>query len=101
MHFLLQTVESHTAVSYWEHPGSIDLLITDLMMTGSIDGRELADHLLLKSPNLKVVFMSGYSVEIAGKDFPLQEGGNFLNKPFPADKLARIVRARLDCEKSN
>jgi hypothetical protein len=47
---------------------------------------------------LKVIYTSGYSDEIAGSsgDFQLEEGVNFLSKPFQAHKLAQIIRARLD-----
>jgi hypothetical protein len=45
---------------------------------------------------LKVVYVSGYSVEVAGTDLPLHEGVNFLPKPFVLHKLAQILRARLD-----
>jgi hypothetical protein len=40
--------------------------------------------------------MSGYSVEVASKDFPLKEGVNFLSKPFSAIKLTKTVRDCLD-----
>jgi hypothetical protein len=45
-----------------------------------------------------VIYASGYSTEVAAKDFPLEEGVNFLSKPFQAQKLARIVRERLDAK---
>ena len=44
-------------------------------------------------------YASGYSAEIAGKDFPLEEGVNFLTKPFQAQKLAQTVREKLDANK--
>jgi FixJ family two-component response regulator len=43
-----------------------------------------------------VVYVSGYSADIAGKDFHLEEGVNFLTKPFAAHKLAETVRNCLD-----
>jgi len=45
---------------------------------------------------LKVIYVSGYSAEVASKDFPLEEGVNFLAKPFEAQKLAQTVRDCLD-----
>jgi hypothetical protein len=42
--------------------------------------------------------MSGYSAEVAGKDFPLKEGVNFLTKPFQAIKLAQTIRDSLDAQ---
>jgi hypothetical protein len=45
---------------------------------------------------LKIIYTSGYSADIAGKDLPLEDGVNFLAKPFEAHKLAQTIRARLD-----
>jgi len=45
---------------------------------------------------LKVIYASGYSTEVAGRDFSLEEGVNFLAKPFEASKLAQTVRNCLD-----
>jgi len=55
-----------------------------------------SQRLIRENPRLKVVYMSGYSAEIAGKDLPLVEGVNFLTKPFATEKLAKIVRHCLD-----
>jgi hypothetical protein len=43
-----------------------------------------------------VIYASGYSAEVAGKDLPLEESVNFLSKPFKVGKLAHTVRAMLD-----
>jgi FixJ family two-component response regulator len=45
---------------------------------------------------LKVIYASGYSANVANVDFPLEEGVNFLTKPFQAQKLAQTVRQNLD-----
>jgi two-component system cell cycle sensor histidine kinase/response regulator CckA len=47
-------------------------------------------------PLLKVVYVSGYSADIAGKNLLLQEGVNFLTKPFEAHKLGQTIRTCLD-----
>ena len=62
------------------------------------DGKELAERLLHESPSLKVIDMSGYSAEVAGKDFPLKEGDNFITKPFQASKLIDTIRKKLDAK---
>jgi len=59
-------------------------------------GVDLAAELLRQDPKLKVIFASGYSADIASNDFPMVEGLNFLSKPFEVQKLAQIVRQRLD-----
>ena len=85
------------ALELWqEHRDAIRLLLTDLVMPGGITGKDLAERLLKEDPQLKVVYTSGYSAEIADKDLNLEEGVNFLAKPFVLQKLAQIIRKRLD-----
>jgi hypothetical protein len=45
-----------------------------------------------------MIYMSGYSAEVASKGFPLKEGVNFLTKPFPAARLAQTIRELLDAK---
>jgi len=85
------------ALTVWEdHRADIQLLLTDLVMPGGMNGKELGNRLLQESPKLKVVYASGYSAEVASKKFPLEEGVNFLAKPFQTYKLAQTVRHNLD-----
>ena len=84
-------------VAVWNQSrAEIRLLLTDMIMPGGMNGKELAAQLLSCEPKLKVVYTSGYSAEVAGKDFPLKEGVNFLPKPFEAHTLAQTVRNCLD-----
>jgi PAS domain S-box-containing protein len=85
------------ALEIWkENRKEISLLLTDLLMPDGMTGKALSQGLLQENPKLKVVYMSGYSAEVVGKDFPLQEGVNFLAKPFQVQKLAQTVRQMLD-----
>ncbi len=85
------------AVKAWqEHRGEIKLLLTDMMMPGGMSGRQLAERLQQDDPGLKVIYTSGYSPGMAGKDIALLEGFNFLAKPYPPSKLAQVVRECLD-----
>jgi CheY-like chemotaxis protein len=94
---MLESVNGVEALKVWEqHRNEIDLLLTDLVMPGGMTGKDLAERFLKENPKLKVIYTSGYSVELAGRDFPLEEGVNFLAKPFGADKLAQTVREKLD-----
>ena len=68
------------------------MLLTDLVMPDGMTGKVLAQRVLQENPKLKVIYMSGYSAEVVGKDFPLEEGVNFLNKPFTAQKLTQTIR---------
>jgi len=85
------------ALEVWqENRDEISLLLTDLVMPDGMSGKDLAQRLLRENPKLKVIYMSGYSAEVVGKDFPFTEDVNFLTKPFPAQKLAETIRDRLD-----
>jgi len=73
--------------------GHVDLLLTDLVMPGG-GGQELAEELHARAPDLAVLTMSGYSKESHGGDRPV--AGPFIEKPFPANRLVRLVREVLD-----
>lgn len=94
---ILEAPTGAVALEVWAaHRAEIQLLLTDMVMPDGMSGRDLATRLTAEQPGLKVIYTSGYSAEIAGKDFPLQEGVNFLSKPFETLKLAQLVRATLD-----
>jgi DNA-binding NtrC family response regulator len=65
-------------------------------MPEGVSGRDLAARLKKAQPSLRVVYMSGYSHEVAGEDFSLQVGVNYLPKPFDLGSLAKAVRTGLD-----
>ncbi len=85
------------ALQVWQDSKDrIDLLLTDLVMPDQMNGRELAEKLWVDRPRLKVIFTSGYSQEVVGKDFVLRRGLNYLQKPYHPQKLALAVRDCLD-----
>ena len=85
------------ALGVWAlHKDEVDLLLTDMVMPGGVSGRQLAERLQAESPGLKVIYTSGYSPGMAGKDIALLEGFNFLAKPYPPTRLAQVVRECLD-----
>jgi two-component system cell cycle sensor histidine kinase/response regulator CckA len=87
----------HFAQKVWkQHRDGIHLLLTDMVMPGGMTGKDLGEQLLKENPGLKVLYVSGYSTEVAGKGFLLEEGVNFLSKPFQAQKLAQTIRKILD-----
>jgi DNA-binding NtrC family response regulator len=94
---VLEARSGNRALELWKRNSHhVDLLLTDMVMPGGMTGKELGLLIHKENPKLKVVYMSGYSAEIAGRDFPLEEGFNFLVKPFHIEKLAATIRARLD-----
>ena len=74
-----------------EHAGEIHLLITDVVMPG-MNGRDLARNLLALYPNLKCLFMSGYTANVIAHQGVLDEGVHFIQKPFTMKKFAAIIR---------
>ncbi len=78
-----------------EHPGDIHLLITDVVMP-EMNGRELAEKLSAIRPDLKCLYMSGYTADVIAHRGILDEGLNFIQKPFRSDDLAVRVRQVLD-----
>ena len=84
------------ALEVWaRYREDIDLLVTDMVMPG-MSGSQLAERLKKEEPTLRVIYTSGYSPGMAGKDLALLEGFNFLPKPYPPSKLAKLVRECLD-----
>ena len=85
------------AVDLWlAQSRKVALLLTDLVLPGGMTGHELARQLQSSQSALKIVYMSGYSPEIAGREFELRQGENFVQKPFAADKLLETIRHSLD-----
>ena len=78
-----------------EHAGEIHLLMTDVVMP-EMNGRDLARKLLSLYPDLKRLFMSGYTADVIAHRGVLDEGVHFLQKPFTMAGLAVRVRQALD-----
>jgi len=94
---VFQAVDGRNALQIWEeYKDKIDLLFTDIIMPGGLNGKELADKLLAEKPGLKVIFTTGYDADALGKEYKLDSQWNYLQKPYLPNDLARIVRRRLD-----
>jgi PAS domain S-box-containing protein len=78
-----------------EHEGPIDLLITDVVMP-KMSGKETAERLQPLHPQMKVIYMSGYTDDAIVHRGVLARGLNFLDKPFSSEGLVRKVREVLD-----
>jgi len=89
------------ALKTWAaHKAEIALLLTDMIMPEGMSGLQLARRLLEENPGLRVVYTSGYSADMAGKELALTDGVNYLAKPYDLDRLFRTVRAALDRKQS-
>jgi signal transduction histidine kinase/ActR/RegA family two-component response regulator len=77
------------------HRGPIHLLVTDVVMP-HMSGKDLAQRLQTERPDLRVLFISGYSDEAIERHGVLSPGSAFLQKPLQPDVLARAVRQILD-----
>src|SRR5687768_16025904 len=74
-----------------QHQGFIDLMVTDVVMP-EMNGSELAQKLALTRPDMRVLFMSGYTDEAIIRHGVLQERTAFLQKPFTAEAFGRKLR---------
>ena len=78
------------------HRHEIQLLLTDMVMPGEWGGAEIARMFRAQEPELRVIFMSGYSADLAGTDFNSAGGDFFLGKPFEITELAVTLRRCLE-----
>jgi CheY-like chemotaxis protein len=94
---VIEAEHGDAAIALW--PGiadEVDLLLTDMVMPGSANGLDVANHCKGSKPDLKVIFTSGYSSELFGSNLKLQEGVNYLPKPYLSGKLTAIIRNALE-----
>ena len=96
---VLEAESGEEALSLWQrHGAETDLVITDMMMPNGMTGAELVEDLWALKPKLKVIFTSGYCAESIRGDHDLEEGVNFLQKPYLPEHLAQTVRLCLDAQ---
>jgi len=93
---VLEAGNGEEAIEIFKEKGdSIDMLITDVVMPG-INGKELAKRLLKIRPELKILYVSGYTDNVIAHHGVLESGANFLQKPFTMNSLNQKVREILD-----
>lgn len=80
---------------FQEKSKEIDLLLTDIIMP-KMNGKELSDHIRQTHPDIKILYMSGYEENVISKHGILNEGLNFISKPFNSSKLSRKIREVID-----
>ncbi len=92
---VLEAASGKQAMELFEQaPHEIDLLLTDMVMPDGVSGQELAEQMCAVEPDLRVLYTSGYQLDLVSRSLAGQEGISFLQKPFSMQKLAGAVR---DC----
>ncbi|OKO77800.1 ATP-binding protein [Bradyrhizobium sp. AS23.2] len=84
------------ALAVWAKGTPFDLLFTDIVMAGGINGRELADQMVAARPSLRVLFTSGYAYDSPHAQGSATMGAPLLTKPYRKAELARMLRRSLD-----
>ncbi len=92
---VLQAANANQALERIDAEPGIDLLFTDVVMRGELDGPALAREARRRRPGLRVVFTSGHAPE-AIASLERRAGADLLPKPYRIDQLARILRSALD-----
>jgi len=93
---VLHAADGHAALRLLEAQAQIDLLFTDVVLPGGLNGPQLADEAIRRRPELKVLFTTGYSRHAIVSDGRLSRGVQMLQKPFSYAELAGTVRRVLD-----
>jgi PAS domain S-box-containing protein len=91
----LEAANAADALRIIDNAENIDLLFTDVIMPGSMNGRELVDEALKRRPSLKILYTSGYTENAIVHHGRLDSGVLLLAKPYRKSELARMIRLAL------
>ena len=96
---VIPAVSGLEALALWEmHAERVDLVLTDMVMPEGISGRQLAERLLVARPDLKIIYTSGYSLDLTDPHFAGGREIHFLEKPYRSARLLSLVRDCLEAE---
>lgn len=85
-----------SAIEIIDGDQAFELIFTDVVLPGSLNGRDIAVHARTARPNTPILFTSGYAGETIVQNERLEEGVELLSKPFTYDDLASKVRNAID-----
>src|SRR5207302_10371891 len=91
----LDAANANEALELIDNNADIDLLFTDVIMPGPMNGRHLVDEALQRRPGLKTLFTSGYTENAIVHHGRLDSGVLLLAKPYRKSDLARMIRQAL------
>ena len=91
----LEAANAADALEDHRQPRPIDLLFTDVIMPGTMNGRQLVDEALKRRPSLKMLYTSGYTENAIVHHGRLDSGVLLLAKPYRKSELARMLRLAL------
>lgn len=91
-----EAADSQSCFKYAEQFGEIDLLITDVGLPGGMNGFELAEAVRSHQADLKVLYITGFTKDVAVRQKLLEPGMHIISKPFAIDTLSIRVRHILD-----
>ena len=93
---VVATADGPSALETIADRPDLDLLLTDVVLPGGMNGRQIATEALRLRPGLKILFMTGYTHNAIVHDGRLDAGVALISKPFTYDQLGAKVRAELD-----
>jgi signal transduction histidine kinase len=93
---VLAAADAREALALFDQGAAVDLLFTDVVLPGGMNGRQLADVALDRRPGLKILFTTGYTRNAIVHNGQLDPGVQLIGKPFSYSDLARKVRSVLD-----
>jgi PAS domain S-box-containing protein len=94
---VIEAANGVEAMRAWRQQNEpVHLLVTDIVMPEGVTGRELASRLRAVDPKLRVIFTSGYSGDIAGRELSEQRGQSFIQKPYSPKELLLTIARCLD-----
>ncbi len=94
---VIEAATGRQALEVWkQHADEINLVLTDVQMSGGVSGCDLAVQLLREAPQLRIILSSGFISRPGERELAVRIGGAFLQKPYRQAQLLQAVREMLD-----